>query len=297
MKRKLLFLSVFISASAIGQNSIANAEIQAKQLAAQTAVVASVAKSGPAIIPCVVNAPYFENFESVTLPALPECTVIENAGTGNNFETAATAYGFNSKTLRYPWNTASAANAWFFTPGINMVAGQSYQISYKYGSAGSALYTEKLKVHVGSDATVASMSAVPLIDHPLVNNNVTPLVDTLIFTPETTGAYYFGFNCYSLIDQFYLFVDDISVDVVLATDGFDAAHFSYFPNPVKDVLNIAYDKNIDAVKIYNLTGQTVINRNINSDKAQIEMQSLPKGAYFAEIVSGTSMKTIKVIKE
>src|SRR5690606_35653970 len=62
--------------------------------------------------PCdAVNVPYLQNFESATVPGLPECTSIQNVGTGNLWNTInAPGSGFNSKTLRYSWNGTNAAN-------------------------------------------------------------------------------------------------------------------------------------------------------------------------------------------
>ncbi|WP_294821270.1 GEVED domain-containing protein [uncultured Flavobacterium sp.] len=154
------------------------------------------------------NVPYTQDFESATVPGLPECTSIQNAGTGNNWTTNSPAgYGFASKALRYAWNSANAANAWFFTKGLNLTAGTSYRITYKYGSAGSA---EKLKVAYGTSASAAAMTTV-LADHTGITTS--PLNNSIDFVPATTGVYHFGFNANSAANLFYLFVDDINIFV------------------------------------------------------------------------------------
>jgi hypothetical protein len=297
MTKKLL-LALLIPFIGIAQTQKQASEIQAKIRAGENErTIASPATQN--IMVCnTVDIPYTQDFESAVVPAIPDCTTIENAGLGNNFETAANpGYGFGStKVLRYSWNTANPANAWFYTAGLNLTAGTTYNISYRYGSAGSAAYTEKLKVHIGTAPAVASMSPTPLIDHPLVDNNVTPITDNLEYTPETTGVYYVGFNCYSNTDQFYLFVDDIAVTTNLGTAGFNTGNFSYYPNPVVDVLNLSYDKNIDSVTIYNLLGQAVIRTKVSAMNTQIDMRSLTKGSYFAEIRSGNAVEKVKVIK-
>ena len=58
-----------------------------------------------------------------------------------------------------------------------------------------------------------------LADHPNVVND-TPVSNLVNFTPATSGVYYFGFNAYSIADQFYLFVDNIVVDVALSNANF-----------------------------------------------------------------------------
>lgn len=296
--KKLLPLLLFFPLAALAQNQNIGSEQQAKAMAAQQENPALMQSPQNVLVCEPVDAPYNENFESAVVPGMPECSTLQNAGTGNNFTTISSpGYGFTSKTLNYRWNTSSAANAWYFTRGINMTAGTAYNISYRYGSAGSTAFTEKLKVHIGTAATVAGMDAAPLIDHPLVNNNVTPITDNLQFTPGTTGVYYIGFNCYSNPDQFYLFVDDIAVSTNLAASEFDIAGLSYFPNPVKDIAFFQAENNIDSVTLINMLGQKVLTVKAASRQVEVDLGSLPKGNFLAEIVSGNKKKTINLIKE
>jgi hypothetical protein len=298
MIKKLLPLALLLPFFGIAQSNKQAQEIYAKSIAAQSTTITAVPTRG--VIDCTsVDVPYIEGFESATVPGFPECTTLENAGAGNDFVTAANpGYGFGTtKVMRYTWNTASAANAWFFTTGLNLTGGETYNINYRYGSAGATLYTEKLKVHVGTDASSAAMDAVPLIDHPLVNNNVTPLYDSLSFTPATTGVYYVGFNCYSNADQFYLFIDDISVSPVLATNHIDGIMLNYYPNPVSDVLNISAAQKLESIAVYNLLGQIVSQTTPGAEKAQIDMRSLAKGNYLVKAATATGEKTFKITKD
>ncbi|WP_290842187.1 fibronectin type III domain-containing protein [Flavobacterium sp.] len=166
--------------------------------------------------PCAsLDLPYAENFESVTVPALPTCTTVQNVGTGNAWVTASpAAYGFTSKALRYSWNTSNAANVWWYTRGLNLTAGVSYTISYKYGSS-STTYVEKLKVAYGNSPVASAMTNV-IGDYPNLNT-ATPSTASVVFVPQTSGVFYFGFQAYSAANQFYLIVDDISVIVTPPT--------------------------------------------------------------------------------
>ncbi|WP_083206690.1 fibronectin type III domain-containing protein [Chryseobacterium sp. CBo1] len=183
------------------------------------------------------NVPYTLDFENVTTPSLPLCTSALNAGSGNTWKTATapTGLGFNTgKVLNYSYNTSNAANTWFFTQGINLTAGVSYRIKYKYAnSAGTSQYLEKLKVAYGNAATVAGMtnvlatyetttgapalptgttinSANPTDGFYTLGNATTGFVD---FTPASTGVYYFGFQAYSIKNMNQIYVDDINIDV------------------------------------------------------------------------------------
>jgi hypothetical protein len=114
------------------------------------------------------------------------------------------------KALTYLYNSSNAANAWFYTQGINLTAGVSYRIKYTYGN-NSTTYVEKLKVAYGTSASNASMTNA-LADHPNINT-ATAATNFVDFTPAASGVYYFGFNAYSAADQYNLYVDDISIVV------------------------------------------------------------------------------------
>jgi hypothetical protein len=245
---------------------------------------------------CVNTAvPYSQNFESATVPAMPMCTANQNAGSGNNWTTASvTGNGFSSKVLQYAYHGTNVANAWFFTQPITLTAGTSYTVSYKYGN-NSTTYVEKLKVAYANSAAASAMTTV-LADHTSVSGGVAT-TNTVSFTPSATGDYYIGFNAYSIPDQYNLYVDDISVTATLANNNFDASGFSYFPNPVKNVLNLSYTKAISNVAVYNLLGQQVLVKSLNENQSQIDMSPLTQGTYLVKVTSDNQVKTIKVIKE
>jgi hypothetical protein len=239
--------------------------------------------------------PYTIDFESVTVPNLPLCTSIQNAGTGNNWVTASpAAYGFTDKALRYTWNSTSAANVWFYTNAVNLVAGTQYSVSYKYGSS-STTYAENMKVAYGAFANSTAMTNV-LADHANILG-ITPVNNVVTFTPATSGSFVIGFQAYSTADQFYLLLDDIVIQTVLSNTNFENNKFSAYPNPVKNVLNVRYNENIKDATVYNLLGQQLFVKAINATEGQIDMSNLASGTYLVRVNSGDKVETIKVIKE
>lgn len=83
----------------------------------------------------------------------------------------------------------------------------------------------------------------------------------------------------------------------LATDTFVTENFKSFPNPVKEVLNLSYDKEITSVSIINLLGQEVLSAKPNSVNVTVDMSSLTAGAYLVKLNATNEIKTIKVVKE
>ncbi|WP_426279180.1 fibronectin type III domain-containing protein [Chryseobacterium sp. S-02] len=249
--------------------------------------------------PCTAtNIPYTMDFESVTTPALPVCTINVNAGTGNNWTTASSpGYGFTTKTLRYSYNSSNAANTWFFTQGLNLTAGTQYTISYRYGNDSSTLYVEKLKVAFGTSSTVAAMTN-PIADYPAINDGVAHTA-SVNFTVPTTGIYYFGFNAYSNADQDNLFLDDISItQSVLATSETSVKknEISAYPNPFTDVLNISDIKNVKFVSVMDIAGRLI--KNIENPSSTLHLGDLKEGLYLVVLnMNDGSKQTIKAIKK
>lgn len=73
--------------------------------------------------------------------------------------------------------------------------------------------------------------------------------------------------------------------------------FAYYPNPVKDVLNITTKKNVENVSVFNLAGQEVIG-NAKATNGQINVSSLSTGTYvFKVTLENGQVETFKIIKK
>lgn len=95
------------------------------------------------------------------------------------------------------------------TPEFTLESGKKYYVSFYQNTSGS--YPEKMKVTVGNAPNVAAQTTV-LWDNAggTELTNATYELRIAEFIAPSTGSY-FGFNCYSDADQWYLDVDDISI--------------------------------------------------------------------------------------
>ena len=150
---------------------------------------------------------FTEGFES----GLPTAWTFINAGSGRAWATSTTYPHTGTNSLYYNYISGYAANAWGITSGLSLTAGSQYTITFWY-RVYSATYPEKLKITVGTAATVAGQtSTLWNCNGGSSLTNTTYAQGTATFTPTTSGIYYFGFNCYSDATMWNLYVDDISI--------------------------------------------------------------------------------------
>lgn len=89
----------------------------------------------------------------------------------------------------------------------------------------------------------------------------------------------------------------VTVEVTLDNREFNTTEFTYYPNPVKDMLTLSYSENITNVIVYNMIGQPVINKQLNAVEGRIDMSNLADGPYMVQVTAGSAVKTVRVIKK
>jgi len=83
----------------------------------------------------------------------------------------------------------------------------------------------------------------------------------------------------------------------LSNDNFAVNVLKVYPNPVRDVLNFLFDKEIARISIYNLMGQEVLKKETNATDVSVDVTHLASGSYLVKVTSNEALKTIKIIKE
>jgi hypothetical protein len=186
------------------------------------AIVTCAATGDSAIsAPLVVNAgafstPYFENFEGIgkanDLPVCMSATSIAPvvytylSATGSYNQTNHTPGGNQFASFRY------SANDYLFTPGINVIAGKTYDFSFWYVTDGLSGWNT-LGVKCGGSATAAAMTTT--LGTPLTSPKNTSYKQYKVrFIAATTGVQYFGIYCSAGSAPWYLSVDDIALQEI-----------------------------------------------------------------------------------
>ncbi|MGV3460485.1 MAG: T9SS type A sorting domain-containing protein [Flavobacterium sp.] len=95
-------------------------------------------------------------------------------------------------------------------------------------------------------------------------------------------------------------IDDISLTYEMptaATVDFKNSTLAYYPNPVKDVFNIAAQTPLTYVEVYNLLGQQVFTKTLNAADVHLDLSALASGNYIVRAYAGEDAKSIKINKE
>ncbi len=177
------------------------------------------------VTPCgALDVPYLEDFNSVTVPALPNCMSIQTVS-GLPWVTANAVGTMTGKAAKVGYTPSGSPNmdSWLFTGGLNLVAGTSYQLSFKY-TGNSSTYTEALKVAYGASPTATGMTN-DILDFPAITGTTVQSAE-IDFEPAASGVYYIGFQCHSIANQLSLYVDDIKVVVTPTCFPPDAVYLS-----------------------------------------------------------------------
>lgn len=171
-----------------------------------------------------------------------------------------------------------------------------------YAKKGSSNSTRLQVGTLKSNAVDASIYVLSWNEFELTDYYKKYVVD-LSVSPGTDK--YLGFRVNSATNS-VIYLDDITFDLkinepeddpVLGYSDNTLKGFKSYPNPVKDVLNIESKDVIDAISIYNILGQEVINKKFNTLNASIEMNSLDKGIYMVKVLSNEKTNVLRVLKE
>jgi len=151
----------------------------------------------------------YERFESISPPALPSgWSIVNPDGDAGAWE--ARAYGgvtWGRQCIRFKGDPGTPANDWFFTSGVQLAAGETYEVVFMT-RVSSVLQPYNLAVWAGTAQNPADMTLM-ITDIPV---SWTEYEETgADFIAPAAGTYYFGFYCTAPPNPFRLFVDDVKV--------------------------------------------------------------------------------------
>lgn len=166
--------------------------------------------------------------------------------------------------------------------------------------------------HVSEAANISFNWTV--IDHPLLNGNPNA---TFVFAhywgydggnqvdiPHYLGSWYTGTNWAIFIqDTSVAFPENALIDIVIAnqevlsTNDFESISVTVYPNPVINELSIQSQTVLTSIEIFNMLGQLVFEKELDTVSSQIDISKLAAGNYIAKINSVDGSVNKKIMKK
>ncbi len=97
----------------------------------------------------------------------------------------------------------------------------------------------------------------------------------------------------------FVYIDNILLTTtsVLSNSNFTTSKVKLYPNPTSNVLNIESLGTIQTISVYNVLGQEVINKALNSTSTSLDVSSLNSGIYVVKTVVDGVTSSTKFIKQ
>ena len=262
----------------------------------------------------VAAFPYNQNFDTLVPGQTLPCglSVLDANADGATWAVSATNPSSGANSIRYRGLTLNnvAADDWFFTPPLTLLATSRYQVAFRYRGEGIAnspsSYTESLEVKSGTAATVAAQTtllytnaAITNTNYALANGNSVPVVALL---PAGAGTQYVGFHIKSLANQGNLYLDDLTITATAVTATSEALlrAISVFPNPSTtgvfdlEIHGANAKSNLD-VQVTNTLGQRVYTGAARDNYTnKLDLSRLAPGIYFLQVRNGEERMTSQV---
>lgn len=228
--------------------------------------------------------------------------IIANSQWSDNSHT-----GLQAVHMRFGFTDAH--NDWLYSPAMNLIAGNTYTISFWYKNSPFDSSIEKMNFFIGDLPTETSMTTELWDNNNIINLNYE--LATVEYTPEESGLKFLGWHAYSDALQMVILLDDITVseeeavanenDIATLTD----LSLSNYPNPFNPETTISFSiplNEVGSLKIYNLKGQLVREfNNLTSNDRQVvwkgtnsKNQAIPSGIYLTKLVVGSNQLVRKV---
>ncbi len=270
--------------------------------------------------------PFYEDFETKSLES--KSWMINNPDNDKTWELShseGTSPGDKAANIEFRYYGNFGERDELVSPLINLTTFQSAFLEFEYSYAQrTAQYTDSLIVYISDDYPVSktrilvlgqdtteNFATVPPVMSEFVPSSASDWcgVDNLVECKTVDLSEWSGKPDIRIIFESYngfgnnLFIDNVSVASPEAVDeGFlGSSYVSIFPNPAtgKFTIDIRNEASVNNIKVINLTGQSVYNKDItntaSTNSFEIDLSNQPKGIYLVKVTGEGVVMVGKVV--
>lgn len=243
----------------------------------------------------VITLPYLENFDSCFLPSC--WTTIDANRDYHDWkiscENGVTAHSGNgvavSESFSLDEDRPLAPDNWLITPPVTL-DGIHTELGF-WIAPQDPLYPEYYGVYVSTEGHDNVNSFTGLFEGTATEGWVKHLIDLSSYAGQTI---YIAFRHYNSINQFWLNLDDVSIDRAGAgVEEKVLVNAGVYPNPARTTLNVTAAHDIRDIVIYDLTGTRITSYSNCGCSTRINISNLANGMYFIKIKTDDGMTTRK----
>ena len=255
---------------------------------------------GTAIFSNAQTSVFKEDFENDASVALWK--VYDKDGDGESWEI------LNAELNELPNFTGNLAVSfsWYFeaftpdnlleSPSITLPNSNSLNLSFKAAAGDADLFEEHYAVYVIPANSVFTGSETPVFEETFDAGYVDVAkvinIDISSYAGQNVKLVFRHYDCE---DIFYMGIDDIEIkdNSGMAVSESPALSLRVFQNPATEFVKISGIKNIDNVRVFDMTGKIV--KEVKSQ--EINIKDLPNGEYIINVYSDKNVISRKLIKK
>ncbi len=260
---------------------------------------------------------FTEDFEAETVDAstYAQWTATDVDGDGRFFEVAAVPANIAASPLA---GLMADSDSWEGTPfspdnwlvlssPIDLTGIADATLVFTMGTyqVNGTFIADRLQVYVSTSNDPAVIVTETAIFDQTVGN-VTPADNggansAVDITPIDLSAFagqqvYIAFRHFDTFDENSVLIDNIIVDGTLSTDEFSTTNFTQYFNLNSNELRLNASIAMQNIKLYNILGQEVVNRNLSNTEETISLSDISAGIYIAQVTIGNSTETFRLMK-
>ena len=199
----------------------------------------------------------------------------------------------------------AASFSWYFSaftpdntltsPAITLPATGNLELSFKVAAGDDEVFDEHYAVYVIPAGATFTGTETPVFEETLDNGYYlaakTVTVDISSFKGQEVQVVFRHYDC---TDVYYIGIDDVKIlQSSLAVSDSKTAVVSIYPNPASDFIKIQNVKELQSVRIFDMSGKKVV----ETSSADIDVRNLSKGLYILNIYTGNEVISKKFIKK